>query len=196
MISGPEHLKYQSSKEGSGGASFSCNLPCGCTFLRPELMAMLLASFFAQAKGTLFSLIDMFSGGIGKALSLRPWHYALYQRFDHSSASHRSHPLSCTTPERRRVRPKKDRPIYSLRNGSSQHNSGIWDRRRLGEYARAAGEMIVMDPGWSFRIMTVITLTAGTAFIMWLGEQITERGIGNGISLIIFAGIVARMQMP
>ncbi len=52
---------------------------------------------------------------------------------------------------------------------------------------------IVMDPGWSFRIMTVITLTSGTSFIMWLGEQISERGIGNGISLIIFAGIVARM---
>ncbi len=48
----------------------------------------------------------------------------------------------------------------------------------------------VLDPGWDFRLMTVITLTAGTAFIMWLGEQITERGIGNGISLIIFAGIV------
>ncbi len=50
----------------------------------------------------------------------------------------------------------------------------------------------VMNPGWSFRIITMITLTSGTAFIMWLGEQITERGIGNGISLIIFAGIVAR----
>lgn len=46
-------------------------------------------------------------------------------------------------------------------------------------------------PGWSFRVLTMITLTAGTTFIMWLGEQITERGIGNGISLIIFAGIVA-----
>jgi preprotein translocase subunit SecY len=55
------------------------------------------------------------------------------------------------------------------------------------------GAQIVMDPGWGFRLMTVITLTSGTAFIMWLGEQITERGIGNGISLIIFAGIVARM---
>ncbi|TAN39987.1 MAG: preprotein translocase subunit SecY [Nitrospirae bacterium] len=50
----------------------------------------------------------------------------------------------------------------------------------------------VQNPGWSFRLTTMITLTAGTAFIMWLGEQITERGIGNGISLIIFAGIVAR----
>lgn len=50
----------------------------------------------------------------------------------------------------------------------------------------------VQNPGWAFRLMTMITMTSGTAFIMWLGEQITERGIGNGISLIIFAGIVAR----
>ncbi len=54
------------------------------------------------------------------------------------------------------------------------------------------GASFVMHPGWGFRLMTMITLTSGTAFIMWLGEQITERGIGNGISLIIFAGIVAR----
>ena len=50
----------------------------------------------------------------------------------------------------------------------------------------------VQNPGWAFRLLTMITMTSGTAFIMWLGEQITERGIGNGISLIIFAGIVAR----
>lgn len=55
------------------------------------------------------------------------------------------------------------------------------------------GQSVVINPGWGFRIITALTLTAGTAFIMWLGEQITERGIGNGISLIIFAGIVARM---
>src|ERR1700742_4513333 len=51
---------------------------------------------------------------------------------------------------------------------------------------------VVMDPGWFFRISTVITLTSGTMLLMWIGEQITSRGIGNGISLIIFAGIVAR----
>jgi len=53
--------------------------------------------------------------------------------------------------------------------------------------------MVVGDPGWPFRLMTMITLMSGTAFIMWLGEQISERGIGNGISLIIFAGIVASL---
>ena len=54
---------------------------------------------------------------------------------------------------------------------------------------------VVTDPGWFFRISTVITLTGGTMFLMWLGEQITSRGIGNGISLIIFAGIVARAAL-
>jgi preprotein translocase subunit SecY len=54
----------------------------------------------------------------------------------------------------------------------------------------AGGLPLVYDPGWGFRLMTVLTLTTGSAFVMWLGEQITERGIGNGMSLIIFAGIV------
>jgi preprotein translocase subunit SecY len=56
-----------------------------------------------------------------------------------------------------------------------------------------SGGQFVQNPGWSFRLLTMITLTSGTAFLMWLGEQITERGIGNGISLIIFAGIVASL---
>src|SRR4030088_2221946 len=66
---------------------------------------------------------------------------------------------------------------------------------RYLESVRAGNESVVPDDvkGWGFRLLTVITLTSGTAFIMWLGEQITERGIGNGISLIIFAGIVARV---
>jgi preprotein translocase subunit SecY len=63
----------------------------------------------------------------------------------------------------------------------------------LESMSSPGGAPVVMMPGWPFRLMTVITLTAGTAFIMWLGEQITERGIGNGISLIIFAGIIARL---
>ena len=60
----------------------------------------------------------------------------------------------------------------------------------VGIESMAEGQFI-QNPGWSFRLMTMITMTSGTAFLMWLGEQITERGIGNGISLIIFAGIVA-----
>lgn len=55
------------------------------------------------------------------------------------------------------------------------------------------GVLVVGEPGWGFRLITMISLAAGTAFIMWMGEQITERGVGNGISLVIFAGIVARV---
>ncbi|HRQ25728.1 preprotein translocase subunit SecY [Hyphomicrobium sp.] len=61
------------------------------------------------------------------------------------------------------------------------------------EGSRSEAGSVVMDPGWFFRITTVITLVGGTMFLMWLGEQITQRGVGNGISLIIFAGIVAGM---
>jgi preprotein translocase subunit SecY len=62
-----------------------------------------------------------------------------------------------------------------------------------GGGAGFTGGEVVADPGWSFRLITMLSLTTGTAFLMWLGEQIQERGIGNGISLIIFAGIVADM---
>src|SRR5438034_11473585 len=58
---------------------------------------------------------------------------------------------------------------------------------------RRLGIPLVDDQGWTFRIVTVISLTTGTLFLMWLGDQITERGIGNGISLIITVGIVARL---
>ena len=66
---------------------------------------------------------------------------------------------------------------------------------RYLESVKAGNESVVPDDikGWGFRLLTVVTLTAGSAFIMWLGEKITENGIGNGISLIIFAGIIARL---
>jgi preprotein translocase subunit SecY len=63
-----------------------------------------------------------------------------------------------------------------------QNNADLGDASHVGD--------VVTHPGWGFRLMTMLTLTTGTAFMMWVGEQITERGIGNGISLIIFAGIV------
>jgi preprotein translocase subunit SecY len=65
----------------------------------------------------------------------------------------------------------------------------------LERMSSPGGAMVVPIGGWGFRLLTVVTLTAGTAFLMWLGEQITERGIGNGISLIIFSGIVARFPL-
>ncbi len=69
---------------------------------------------------------------------------------------------------------------------------GLMMARFLESLTGKAGEVVVQNPGWFFRLITVITLTTGTLFLMWLGEQIAERGIGNGISLLIFASIVAR----
>ena len=68
----------------------------------------------------------------------------------------------------------------------------VWAEGASSGDLRSAAE-VVINPGWGFRLMTILTLATGTAFVMWIGEQITERGIGNGISLIIFSGIVADM---
>jgi preprotein translocase subunit SecY len=70
---------------------------------------------------------------------------------------------------------------------------GLFISIGLEKLQAPGGAAVVYQPGWSFRVMTVITLASGTAFLMWLGEQISERGIGNGISMLIFAGIVARL---
>ncbi|MCR4310066.1 MAG: preprotein translocase subunit SecY [Deltaproteobacteria bacterium] len=151
----------------------------------------LKAVFDAQA-GTLFGLIDMFSGGALARFSIFTLGIMPY-----ISSSIILQLLTVVIP--------------SLEKLSKEGELG---RRKITQYTRygtivlsviqgmgiavglesvtAGAGSVVYHPGWAFRIMTVITLTAGTAFLMWLGEQITERGIGNGISLIIFAGIVAR----
>ncbi len=160
----------------------------------PGINGDALASFFAQAKGTLFSLIDMFSGGALERLSV----FAL-GIMPYISASIILQLLTVVIPYLDRLQKEGDigrkKIVQYTRYGTVVLSmiQGFGIAVGLENMRGAAGEMIVMAPGWSFRLLTVITLTAGTAFIMWLGEQITERGIGNGISLIIFAGIVARM---
>ncbi len=158
----------------------------------PGINSEALAAFFKAAQGTLLGLFDMFSGGALRQLSV----FAL-GIMPYISASIILQLLTVVIPHLERL--------------SKEGEAG---RKKITQYTRYAtvvlsiiqgfgiavgvegmtapgGEMVVITAGWGFRLITVITLTAGTAFIMWLGEQITERGIGNGISLIIFAGIVA-----
>ena len=159
----------------------------------PGINADALASFFAQAKGTLFSLIDMFAGGALERLSV----FAL-GIMPYISASIILQLLTVVIPHLDRLSKEGETGRKKLtqytRYGTvlisiiQGFGIAVW-LETMGE----GGQQFVYAPGWSFRLLTVITLTAGTAFIMWLGEQITERGIGNGISLIIFAGIVARL---
>jgi len=160
----------------------------------PGIDAVALASFFAQAKGTLLGLFDMFSGGALERLSV----FAL-GIMPYISASIILQLLTVTIPHLERLSKEGEQGRKKItqytRYGTILLSviQGFGISIGLEKMASPGGAPVVILPGWGFRLMTVMTLTAGTAFIMWLGEQITERGIGNGISLIIFAGIVARM---
>ncbi len=159
----------------------------------PGIDGIALASFFEQAKGTLLGMFDMFSGGGLSKLSV----FAL-GIMPYISASIILELLAMVVPTLEQLKKEGEagqRKItrytrYGTLLLSIIQSFGI--AVGLESMQGPAGEMIVMVPGWGFRLLTVITLTTGTAFIMWIGEQITERGIGNGISLIIFAGIIAR----
>jgi preprotein translocase subunit SecY len=146
----------------------------------PGINAQSLVDFFEQNRGNWFGLVDMFSGG----------------NMPYISASIILQLLTVVWPFLEKL-----------------SKEGELGRRKITQYTRYGTMLIsvvqsfgiavylermtvsnqfriVEHPGWAFKLMTVLTLTTGTCFIMWLGEQITERGIGNGMSLIIFAGIV------
>ncbi|MFV1956263.1 MAG: preprotein translocase subunit SecY [bacterium] len=160
----------------------------------PGIDGVALAEFFQQAQGTLLGFFDLFAGG---AL-LRMTIFAL-GIMPYISASIILQLLTVVIPHLERLSKEGEagrRKIirytrYSTVVLAAFQSFGI--SIGLEQMTSPGGAAIVPIGGWGFRMMTVISLTAGTAFIMWLGEQITERGIGNGISLIIFAGIVARM---
>ncbi|MBI3752442.1 MAG: preprotein translocase subunit SecY [Deltaproteobacteria bacterium] len=159
----------------------------------PGIDAQALAGFFSQAKGTLLDFVVMFTGGALARFSV----FAL-GIMPYISASIIIQLLTVVIPHLEKLSKEgesgRKQIVQYTRYGTIVLSiiQGLGISIGLESMKGPAGELIVQTPGWEFRIMTVITLTAGTAFIMWLGEQITERGIGNGISLIIFAGIVAR----
>ena len=166
----------------------------GVAIPTPGIDRLALAAFFDRVKDTIFGLFNLFSGGALEQFSVFSLGIMPY-----ISASIILQLLTVVFPYLERL-----------------SKEGEVGRRKITQYTRYGtivlsiiqGLMIayglertqgpngvgavVIEPGWKFRFMTVLTLTSGTAFIMWLGEQITERGIGNGISLIIFAGIIAR----
>ncbi len=164
----------------------------GCIVPLPGLNAAALAEFFKNAAGTVFGMFSMFSGGALEqgsifALGIMPY----------ISASIILQLLTVVVPYLERL-----------------SKEGELGRRKITQYTRYGtvvlalfqgfmisvglekgmlGQGVVLHPGLTFKLTSAITLAAGTAFIMWLGEQISEFGIGNGISLIIMAGIVARL---
>jgi preprotein translocase subunit SecY len=166
----------------------------GCFIPTPGIDRIALASFFKQAQGTLLGLFDMFSGGALERLSV----FAL-GIMPYISSSIIFQLLTVVVPAIEKLSKEgesgRKKIIQYTRYGTMVLSvvQGLGIAIGLESMRGPAGEMVVPTPGWSFRLLTVITLTAGTAFIMWLGEQMSEKGIGNGISLIIFAGIVCRI---
>ncbi len=153
-----------------------------------------LAAFFAQVEGTIFGLFNLFSGGALEQFSVFSLGIMPY-----ISASIILQLLTVVFPYLERLSKEGDvgrkKITQYTRYGTIVLSviQGLMISFGLEGTRGPNGEAIVLFPGWNFRLMTVLTLTSGTAFIMWLGEQVTERGIGNGISLIIFAGIVAAL---
>ncbi len=160
----------------------------------PGIDGQALSAFFDAASGTLFGWVNLFSGGAWEQFSV----FAL-GIMPYISVAIILDLLKVASPYLNEL-----------------YKEGEAGRRKITQYTRyftvllaivqgfmiavsleriqaPGGGSVVYAPGWSFRIMTTITVTAGTMFIMWIGEQITERGVGNGISLIIMAGIVSRL---
>jgi len=155
----------------------------------PGVDSSALQEVFRQQAGTIFGILDMFSGGNLSRLSIFALGITPY-----ITASIILQLLTVVWPYLERL-----------------SKEGELGRKKITQYTRyltvalslfqslatalalertSSTPPVVPYPGWGFRLMTMLTLTTGTAFVMWLGEQISERGIGNGISLIIFAGIV------
>jgi preprotein translocase subunit SecY len=157
----------------------------------PGINGAVLDQIFSQAQGTALGIFDLFSGGTFRRLTI----FAL-GIMPYITSSIILQLMTVVFPYLERLQ-----------------KEGELGRRKITQYTRyltvvlsviqalstatllqsqnSGGQALVYHPGWGFKLMTVLTLTTGSAFIMWLGEQISERGIGNGMSLIIFVGIVS-----
>jgi preprotein translocase subunit SecY len=160
----------------------------------PGIDAAALSDVFTRAAGTLFGFFDIFAGGALRRASI----FAL-GIMPYIDASIILQLLAVVVPA-----------IERLQKEGAEGRKKITQYTRYGtvlialiqgmgisiglEGVSVGGRMVVAEPGWGFRIMTTLTLTTGSILLMWMGEQISERGIGNGISLLIFAGII--VQIP
>ena len=163
-----------------------------CSFIpvpgiNPEAMSQL----FDQQSGTILDMFNMFSGGALERLSIIALGIMPY-----ISASIIMQLLSFIDPKLKQLRKEGEAGRRKITQYTRYGTVLLATFQAIGvsialESQQAGGTGVVMDPGFGFRLTAVTSLVTGTMFLMWLGEQITERGVGNGISMIIFAGIVA-----
>ncbi len=161
----------------------------------PGIRSIILQEWFASAGSTIFGLYDMFVGGAFTratvfALGIMPY----------ISASIILQLMGAVVPFFQKLQREGEEGRKKINQYTRYGTVFLAAAQSLGvSYflesirGQTSGIEAVIDPGWGFRLLTMVTITTGTIFIMWLGEQITERGIGNGISLIIFIGIIAEL---
>ncbi len=157
----------------------------------PGIDPVALGLLFDQQRGTILDMFNMFSGGaLGRfslfAIGIMPY----------ISAAIIMQLLTHVEPRLKELRKEGEAGRRKITRYTRYGTVFLASFQALGvaialESQQAGAMAVVIDPGLGFRITTVATLVTGTVFLMWLGEQISERGVGNGISIIIFAGIVA-----
>ena len=163
-----------------------------CSFIPvPGINPNALAAMFEQQSGTVIDMLNVFSGGALERLSVIALGIMPY-----ISASIIMQLLTVIEPRLKQLKKEGEAGRRKITQYTRYGTVFLATFQAFGaatllESQQANGLAVVMDPGIGFKITTVTTLVTGTLFLMWLGEQITERGVGNGISMIIFAGIVA-----
>ena len=157
----------------------------------PGIDPVALAEMFKQTQGSIVDLFNMFSGGALQRFSVLALGVMPY-----ISASIIMQLMTTVVPSLEQLKKEGEAGRRKITQYTRYGTVVLAVFQALGiaialEGQRAGGVPVVIEAGIAFKFVTVITLVTGTMFLMWLGEQMTERGIGNGISLIIFAGIVA-----
>jgi len=160
----------------------------------PGIDGEALSNFFSSTKGTIFAMFNLFSGGALERFSI----FAL-GIMPYITASIIAQLLTIVLPALERLS-REGEPGRRKINQYTRYGTVVLSLIQgysisvgLENMQSPSGAPIVLFPGLTFRLVTMLTLASGTAFIMWLGEQISEKGIGNGSSMIIFAGIAARI---
>ena len=156
----------------------------------PGIDPRILADIFEQFQGGIIGMFDMFSGGALSRMTI----FAL-NVMPYISAAIIMQLLTAVVPQLEELKKEGEAGRKKI-NQKTRYLTVvlcIFQSYGIAVGLESTGGGAVMDPGVFFRFTTVVTLTGGTIFLMWLGEQITQRGVGNGISLIIFSGIVANL---
>ncbi len=152
----------------------------------PGIDPVALDQFFQQSAGGVLDMFNMFSGGALERMSIVALNIMPY-----ISASIIMQLLTSMSPSMAELKKEGEAGRKKINQYTRYGTVLLTAVQGYGLAATLEGQGLVIDPGMFFRLSTVITLVGGTMFLMWLGEQITARGVGNGISLIIYAGIVA-----